>query len=269
MLNVNRDMGVPMDVGDMMEDDKESEGQVESQLGPAASQSTTSHASGSISRVSSMGVEHSSPYLTPGHDHGRSMSTSSSLGIESMLGWAPGSSSSGNSRASSVNSDVWYPVESSENRKFKILYVPDPSRTRKRVDAENNLSWTLRDIRIEQFEAIKDLTGSVYKCRMNRTAVKVLLTEWVSATSLIIQDFGKLTEDTILQLWLLLRVDDFEDGSAFDVTYMSWETFLGIVLDPPNNLGGWTTLTQMDCIIGGFDYSTGHWCVHLRSNITW
>ena len=53
------------------------------------------------------------------------------------------------------------------------------------------------DICIEQFEVIKDLTGSVYKCHMNQTAVQVLLMEWVSVMSLIIQAFGKLTEDTI------------------------------------------------------------------------
>ena len=66
-----------------------------------------------------------------------------------------------------------------------------------------------------------------------------------------------------MQLWLLLMMGDFDGGSAFNVGFMLWEDFRDTVIDPPNHLEGWTTLTQMDCIIGGLDYATGHRYVRL------
>ncbi|KAF8435843.1 hypothetical protein L210DRAFT_870722 [Boletus edulis BED1] len=146
------------------------------------------------------------------------------------------SSSPAFSKSPSVDPSTWYPIEPSEDRMFKLLYVPDASRGMRRCFAERNLAWTKREIRFDQFEAIKDLSGFVHKCGENRNGVRVILTEW---------------------LWLLLMVNDFEDGGAFDVRFMRWEEFRDIVLDPPRYLEGWTTLTQMDCIIGGFDYASG------------
>ncbi|KAI6096125.1 hypothetical protein F5141DRAFT_1221064 [Pisolithus sp. B1] len=115
------------------------------------------------------------------------------------------------SRSPSVNRDNWYPIEKSETRRFNILYVPDPSR-----------------------EAIKDLTGCMYKQWANKTGVKVHMTEW---------------------LWLIIQMDEYDKGEAFKVDYMLWETFRDIVLDPQANPTAWNELAKKDGIIGSIDYS--------------
>lgn len=55
----------------------------------------------------------------------------------------------------------------------------------------------------------------------------------------------------------MLIMNDFEDGSAFNVSFMLWEDFRDIIIDPPSHMEGWTSLTQFDCIVGGLDYATG------------
>ncbi|KAI9567211.1 hypothetical protein HD554DRAFT_1008650 [Boletus coccyginus] len=141
------------------------------------------------------------------------------------------------SKSLSVSGHECYPAVASEIHALQILYVPDPTHELKRSDAEKDLGWTLRYITFEQFDAIKNLSGFVYKHSQNRKGVRMLVTEW---------------------LWMLLRMDSSEEGGAFDIHCMKWEEFRDIVLDPPTHPEGWSKLTLMDCIIGGIDYSVEH-----------
>ncbi|KAI5984890.1 hypothetical protein EDD15DRAFT_2193948 [Pisolithus albus] len=138
------------------------------------------------------------------------------------------------SRSASVNRDDWYPIEESETRSFNILYVPDPSRAVSRREAESDLAWATREITFRQFDAIKDLTGFVYKQRENKTGVKVRVTEW---------------------LWFILQMDDYDKGEAFKIDFMPWDTFRDIVLNPKADPTAWNGLASKDGIIGGIDYS--------------
>ncbi|KAG9311147.1 hypothetical protein JVU11DRAFT_8210 [Chiua virens] len=228
-MDVDVDVDVDMaDEDTMIEDDEDEDVPVESEFIPSIARSTGSRASGSMSRGSS-GVP---PYNNVG-----SAASTSSLRI-SRTDWTTDSSAEVFSRSpSGVPPNSWYPLEPSENKAFSILYVPDASRAMSRSAAERNLSWARREISFEHFEAIKGLTGFVHKYSENRHGVRVNIMEW---------------------LWIMLIMNDFDGGDAFDVTFMSWEEFRDIILDPPSHIEGWTNLTQCDCIIGGLDYTIGH-----------
>ncbi|KIK21077.1 hypothetical protein PISMIDRAFT_24004 [Pisolithus microcarpus 441] len=58
-----------------------------------------------------------------------------------------------------------------------------------RREADTDLAWATREITHGQFEAIKYLTGFVYKQRETKTGVKVRVTEW---------------------LWVILQMDDYD-----------------------------------------------------------
>lgn len=66
----------------------------------------------------------------------------------------------------------------------------------------------------------------------------------------------------------MLRFNDFEGGRAFDISFMTWEEFRDIVLDPLGHVEGWTALAKMDCIIGGFDYAADRRYVSIRSYVS-
>lgn len=85
------------------------------------------------------------------------------------------------SKSLSVSGHECYPAATSEIHALQILYVPDPTHELKRSDAEKDLGWTLRYITFEQFDAIKNLSGFIYKHSQNRKGVRVLVTEWVNA----------------------------------------------------------------------------------------
>lgn len=189
-MNDDRDMDVDMVDVDAIGDDEQQEVEVASQLRPEGARSTPSYASGSISRGSTAAAEHSSHMLFPPYDSGRAASaSSSSLGISAMLNSVTDSPSTAFSRSPSMDPGAWYPFEPSEERKFRLLYVPDASRWMSRSAAERNLAWTKREIRSEQYEAIKNLSGFVYKYGVNRNGIRVLLTEWVGVSGITPSSF--------------------------------------------------------------------------------
>ena len=53
----------------------------------------------------------------------------------------------------------------------------------------------------------------------------------------------------------MLRFAEYKRGSAFDVHYMAWDSFKAAILDPDSHSDEWSRLSQLDCIIGGVDYS--------------
>lgn len=60
------------------------------------------------------------------------------------------------------------------------------------------------------------------------------------------------------QLWVILQLDDYEKGTAFNVSYMEWNDFKETVLHPNDHCEKWNMLVGMDCVIGGIDYSIDH-----------
>lgn len=71
-------------------------------------------------------------------------------------------------------------------RKVKLLYVPDPSRTKcSREEASIDLGWVKRYLRADQVKAIEGLKGVQYrmprqtKLERGIAGTLVLLTEWV------------------------------------------------------------------------------------------
>ncbi|KAI6025432.1 hypothetical protein EDC04DRAFT_2606310 [Pisolithus marmoratus] len=141
-------------------------------------------------------------------------------------------------KSPSANKEPWYPFEKLKLKTFNILYIPDPSHAVKtKQEAENNLAWASREITLNQFNAISNLTGFVYKERVTKTGVRVRVTEW---------------------LWLILQMDNYDKGTAFNIKYMTWENFKDVVLDPNTRAFDWNDLVKKDCIIGGIDYSIDH-----------
>jgi len=158
-------------------------------------------------------------------------------------------------RSSLVNQDDWYPIEPSQKKIFKILYIPDPSRQASQKDAECDLGWTSRQIPDRQYEAVKHLNGFVYRMSATKKMVKVLICEWVSGISLLrsVADIHY-----ILQLWMALQMGDYDNLSTFEVHYITWEMFRDVVLHPENARFEWNNFADMDCIIGGIDYTIDH-----------
>lgn len=56
----------------------------------------------------------------------------------------------------------------------------------------------------------------------------------------------------------MLRVDQWDNGTAFRITYMSWDQFRDVVLNPGQFASDWNDILKKDCIIGGLDYSIDH-----------
>ncbi|KAF8556441.1 hypothetical protein OG21DRAFT_1506544 [Imleria badia] len=166
--------------------------------------------------------------------HGQPWSSYPPSLLHSSLKHRSTSSASG---STSLSRDNWYPLEPSEEIRFDILYVPDPTRAMKRKDAERDLAWATREITQVQFDAIKDLSEFVYKKGKTENLVKVLVSEW---------------------LWVILQMDDFEGGSVFNLSYMTWEDFRQTVLHPQERSAEWNMIGSKHCVIGGIDYSIDH-----------
>jgi len=148
----------------------------------------------------------------------------------------------------------WYPRRPSVDRRFSVLYVPDPHSAAPNRGKATDLSWVMRDIPLTVYKTITHLTGHVYKTYENRNTsmVRVLINEWVRFPSYL---YPYCMSTSVVQLWLLLRMEHYDKGQAFKVTYMTWETFRDIILDPRTKSEGWNGLVSLDCIIGGIDYS--------------
>ncbi|KAI6020597.1 hypothetical protein EDC04DRAFT_2607394 [Pisolithus marmoratus] len=84
---------------------------------------------------------------------------------------------------------------------------------------------------------IDNLTGFIYKEQVTKTGVRVQVTEW---------------------LWLILQMDDYDKGTAFNIKYMTWENFKDVILNPNTRALDWNDLVKKDCIIGGVNYSIDH-----------
>ncbi|KAI6017507.1 hypothetical protein EDC04DRAFT_2902507 [Pisolithus marmoratus] len=119
------------------------------------------------------------------------------------------------------------------------MYIPNPSHAVKtKQEAANDLAWASCKITLSQFNAISSLKGFIYKEQVTKTVVRVQVTEW---------------------LWLILQMDDYDKGTAFNIEYMTWENFKDIILDPNMRALDWHDLVEnKDCIIGGVDYSIDH-----------
>lgn len=171
---------------DSMDDD---ENEVDIQLLPSSTPSITS---GQLSRGSSRAFEHATrTHKTMGrgqapprtfsgaYNYQQDASSSSSLGLTSLMDWTPGATASEQSGSPGQTANDWYPLEPSEDRPFKVMYVPDPTREMQRNEAGINVSWTKRTISYAQFEAIKCLTIAYHREGENKNGVRVLITEWV------------------------------------------------------------------------------------------
>lgn len=168
ILSTDANSAADVIMEDMDEVDPEDEMQVELHLRPSVTKSTPSEASGDISRGSSR---------DPGPSYHLERDSMGSTSRSSLL--IPNFTSPANSRSQSRTPEEWYPVVASEERQFRVLYVPDPSRAEKRAEAEANLGWTKRDITLAHYDAIKHLSGFVHKLSENKRGIKVLISEWV------------------------------------------------------------------------------------------
>lgn len=97
--------------------------------------------------------------------------------------WHSDRSTSSVSVSTSMSRNSWYPIQQSEDRQLNVLYVPDPSRTLLRPEAEENIGWADRHITEKQYEAIKGLTRLVYKVSKTKKYIRVLVSEWVRSVS--------------------------------------------------------------------------------------
>ena len=70
---------------------------------------------------------------------------------------------------------------------FRVLYVPDPTRSLSEKQARNDLAFVKTTISDEELNAIRQLTGSVHFLSKNAsitTPNSILVQEWVSRYSL-------------------------------------------------------------------------------------
>jgi hypothetical protein len=167
-MNFNSTSDDSMEVDETQ--DPEDEMEVDLDLIPLDSQATSCAGSSDISRSPSRG-----PALSYILERESAASTSS----VSLLMPHVASSSISASRSGTPND--WYPIVASDETQFQIMYVPDPTRALRRNDAEANLGWTKREISFKHYEAIKHLSGFVYKVSENRKGCRVLISEWVSS----------------------------------------------------------------------------------------
>lgn len=104
--------------------------------------------------------------------HSSASGSASSTGLEDP--WGVTSTYGTLSRACSVPcNNSWYPAIVSEDRIFRIVYVPDPSHTMTRKEAVDNLGWATQIITPVQYSSIKHLIRLVHKITSTSTKVKV------------------------------------------------------------------------------------------------
>jgi hypothetical protein len=51
---------------------------------------------------------------------------------------------------------------------------------------------------------------------------------------------------------------DDESGKGFNISFMDWAEFKGIVISGTAAVQEWMRLTEYDCIIGGIDFDMGY-----------
>lgn len=146
-------------------------------------------------------------------------------------------------------------------RKFRLLYVPDPSRSCEiLLQAESDLGYTTQNIRKEDFRYMKSVVPqSVFAKKFHSTEVhdegyvKVRINEWVGV---IIHTYVIFARLIFYQLWVIHRLSQVTqgDGCLFTCSYMRWEDFKDIVLSEDDARIGQELFTY-DCILGGADYT--------------
>ena len=92
--------------------------------------------------------------------------------------------STASSTPSQVNPFLLYPAED-RPKTIKLLYVPDPTRAKDRLDVTHSLSWVKRHLRPDQLTSIKHLKGFYAKARSGKDdldggGLPYRLFEWVS-----------------------------------------------------------------------------------------
>ncbi|KAI6097729.1 hypothetical protein EDD16DRAFT_1719021 [Pisolithus croceorrhizus] len=158
-------------------------------------------------------------------------------------------SSKSTSEFSQLSSTVkGYGPEATSQRgnRFKLLYVPDPSRrSSSSSKSQRNLGYALRTITANTYKILDQaVPGYVFRRPGGRSKeghVKVYISEW---------------------LWIIVRLSTVLDGSMFQVTYMSWEKFRDGILTVDKGIV--TELSQHDCLLGGIDYT-----IDYRSSATY
>ncbi|KAF8836309.1 hypothetical protein BDN67DRAFT_1014798 [Paxillus ammoniavirescens] len=133
---------------------------------------------------------------------------------------------------------------------IKLLYIPDLSRVfHTGLDVGSNLGWVRRYLTAEELFAIRGLQSfqRKVKARVGERSpgtTTILLTEW---------------------LWgmLCLSAHRINWAKIFKVSYMLWEDFKVVMIDPrgPGTREKWDSIRSQDCIIGGIDYTINTTCI--------
>ncbi|KAI6016399.1 hypothetical protein PISMIDRAFT_25228 [Pisolithus microcarpus 441] len=126
---------------------------------------------------------------------------------------------------------------SRKGRRFKLIYVPDPSRRSSSLfESQRNLGYALRTITADTYKILDQaVPGYVFRRpggRSKEGRMKVHISEW---------------------LWVAVRLSTVLDGSMFQVTYMSWEKFRDGILTVDEDIVA--ELSRHDCLLGGIDYT--------------
>ncbi|KAG9311951.1 hypothetical protein JVU11DRAFT_7214 [Chiua virens] len=122
--------------------------------------------------------------------------------------------------------------------KFKLLYIPDPTRQcNTLLEAKKDLGFSLRSIPT----ALSDKLIALFP---NHVLIDGRMTQW--------KDGWTLTYVTEW-LWLMTCVSRFDKGNRFEVNYMTWRRFkTGVVKFDAEIVD---SLLCHDCVIGGIDYT--------------
>jgi len=146
---------------------------------------------------------------------------------------------------------------------LRILYVPDPSRSRdSQQQTRADLGFTDRTILKSTFIILKDVLpdyifprrGGVHKLHPSEEErTRVRITEWVCGITLT-DNYLTMTQ----KLWIMDRLSILkkDDRRYFDVSYMDWYQFKQIILS--GGADELAHLLQYDCVLGGIDYTVDY-----------
>ncbi|CCM06745.1 uncharacterized protein FIBRA_09039 [Fibroporia radiculosa] len=123
-----------------------------------------------------------------------------------------------------------------------LIMIPDPTRSTTAQLAALDNSYLLCTILVEQWNTINHLTRHAHLSLVPHEVTDVRMIQAV------IYDW----------LWVAMLMASLENGNLWDVTYMSWDTFIDAMLDPIANKETIQQLKEVDVVIGGIDYTIAY-----------
>jgi hypothetical protein len=187
----------------------------------------------------------------------QSIDHASSTGSSSTMGTSTGTSSTEITLPDPMERPLYHQVGSMFET-LSILFIPDPTRYTSSSRAKDDLSWGTVSVTEEEAKAISELHGTAWhvKSKLRGGNIRVDMQEWVRLSYPRVYSLS--FQQHFIQLFMVIamsRITGPGGQKAFHVHYMLYDEFLMALMDHSSNATVWSTITHVDCIIGGADLS--------------